>query len=109
MDGMFLLDVVLNFRTGFVDDASAKPSIVMSPRFIAARYLKSYFALDLVSSLPLDYMIMTLASVRADQASILKVLAWDLFRLSPAFLRRQLLHTQEGVNTQAHHVLHFFL
>lgn len=79
IDGLFLLDVVLNFRTGFVDDTSAKPSIVMSSRFIATRYLKSYFALDLVSSLPLDYIITTLVSVRADQASILKVLACRIF------------------------------
>ena len=77
---MFLLDVILNFRTGYVDDSSAKPVVELSPRLIARRYIRSYFTLDLLSSLPLDYIITALASVQYSQASILKVrsqgLAW---------------------------------
>ncbi|ESO06584.1 hypothetical protein HELRODRAFT_137008, partial [Helobdella robusta] len=58
-DTVFLLDLIINFRTGmciiadnFADD------IILEPRLIAKHYLKTWFFLDLISSIPLDYIIL---------------------------------------------------
>lgn len=50
VDCMWLLDIVLEFNTAFVAPSG---SLVVSRRRIAARYLKSWFLLDVVATLPL--------------------------------------------------------
>ena len=42
--------------TGVVTD-SVVEGVILEPREIARRYVTSWFALDLVSSLPVDYII----------------------------------------------------
>lgn len=49
LDTFFLVDLVMNFRTGFYDD---KSELVMEPYTCGANYLKSWFLLDFVSSIP---------------------------------------------------------
>ena len=56
-DAFFLFDIVVNFRTGvlrndFVDE------IILEPHLIARNYLKSWFIVDLLSSLPIDYLFL---------------------------------------------------
>ena len=43
--------------TGIIADNFAD-EIILDPKEIAKRYMKSWFALDLVSSIPLDYIIL---------------------------------------------------
>jgi hypothetical protein len=44
--------------------------VVLEPRLIAVRYLRTWFFLDLVSSLPLDYIIL----VFSPEASVTQLL-----------------------------------
>ena len=53
LDALFMVDVVLNFRTGYYD---ADGALVMGARPVAVNYLKSWFLLDFVSSAPLDLL-----------------------------------------------------
>lgn len=51
IDWLFMLDVVLNFRTGYNTQLGIE---VLDSRLVAIRYLKSWFALDVLSSVPVD-------------------------------------------------------
>jgi len=46
----FIVDILINFRTGFYDCRD----IIMEPKAVALHYLKGWFIVDLVSSLPLQ-------------------------------------------------------
>ncbi|EGZ21358.1 hypothetical protein PHYSODRAFT_491451 [Phytophthora sojae] len=52
-DAIYLLDVVLNFRTGYVEDTE----IVMDSRLVAKHYIQSWFFVDLIGSIPVEYII----------------------------------------------------
>ncbi|KAG7382193.1 hypothetical protein PHYBOEH_010600 [Phytophthora boehmeriae] len=54
-DVIYLLDVILNFRTGYVKDTD----VVMDSRLVAKRYMKSWFVIDLIGSIPFEYMVTT--------------------------------------------------
>lgn len=65
-DWFFVADLVLNFFTGVVvpgGDGTASSS----PAVIARHYLRSWFVVDLISSVPLDFFITTQASGCAGQ------------------------------------------
>ncbi|XP_031571692.1 potassium/sodium hyperpolarization-activated cyclic nucleotide-gated channel 2-like [Actinia tenebrosa] len=55
-DATFLLDILLNFRTGVLVHGSPN-KFILEPSSIAVRYVKTWFFLDLISSLPFDYMV----------------------------------------------------
>lgn len=55
-DTLFLVDLVLNFRTGIVKEDSTE--ILLDPKAIRQRYLKSWFLVDFVSSIPVDYIFL---------------------------------------------------
>ncbi|XP_058295185.1 potassium/sodium hyperpolarization-activated cyclic nucleotide-gated channel 3 isoform X2 [Hylobates moloch] len=55
-DTFFLLDLVLNFRTGIVVEEGAE--ILLAPRAIRTRYLRTWFVVDLISSIPVDYIFL---------------------------------------------------
>ena len=52
----FLVDVCLNFVTGYVDRKTGV--LVMSKRRIAQRYLRTYFILDIWCALPFDRLVL---------------------------------------------------
>ncbi|KAL3313593.1 hypothetical protein Ciccas_007803 [Cichlidogyrus casuarinus] len=54
-DTIFLLDIVVNFRTGIITNDYVD-EIILDPRQIANRYIHSWFFLDLISSVPIDYI-----------------------------------------------------
>ena len=54
IDLFFVLDIVLNFRTSYIDSTGAE---VFDPYMVARHYLSTWFALDVVSSIPLDLII----------------------------------------------------
>ncbi|CAG9467891.1 unnamed protein product [Pedinophyceae sp. YPF-701] len=55
MDLMFLFDIALNFNTGIIYESDQV--VVMDRRVIATSYVRSWFFLDLVSSVPLDLIL----------------------------------------------------
>ncbi|XP_058501571.1 potassium/sodium hyperpolarization-activated cyclic nucleotide-gated channel 1-like [Solea solea] len=55
-DTFFLIDLVLNFRTGIVKEDNTE--IVLDPQKIKIKYLKSWFVVDFISSIPVDYIFL---------------------------------------------------
>uniref|UniRef100_A0A8C6UVU1 Hyperpolarization activated cyclic nucleotide-gated potassium channel 4 n=1 Tax=Neogobius melanostomus TaxID=47308 RepID=A0A8C6UVU1_9GOBI len=55
-DTFFLMDLVLNFRTGIVKEDNTE--IILDPQLIKVKYLKSWFAVDFISSIPVDYIFL---------------------------------------------------
>uniref|UniRef100_A0A3Q1BV44 Cyclic nucleotide-binding domain-containing protein n=1 Tax=Amphiprion ocellaris TaxID=80972 RepID=A0A3Q1BV44_AMPOC len=55
-DTFFLMDLVLNFRTGIVFEDNTE--IILDPKKIKKKYLKSWFIVDFVSSIPVDYIFL---------------------------------------------------
>ncbi|XP_077598972.1 potassium/sodium hyperpolarization-activated cyclic nucleotide-gated channel 2 [Stigmatopora nigra] len=54
-DTLFLMDLVFNFRTGIQGEDS---HIVLDPKRIRVQYLRSWFLVDFVSSIPVDYIFL---------------------------------------------------
>ncbi|XP_064355197.1 potassium/sodium hyperpolarization-activated cyclic nucleotide-gated channel 3 [Dromaius novaehollandiae] len=55
-DTFFLADLVLNFRTGIVVEDNTE--IILDPHTIKMKYLKSWFLVDFISSIPVDYIFL---------------------------------------------------
>ncbi|PAA78447.1 hypothetical protein BOX15_Mlig019536g1 [Macrostomum lignano] len=58
-DTIFLSDIAVNFRTGVITNDFAE-EIILDPKMIAQHYMKSWFFLDLISSIPMDYIFLVL-------------------------------------------------
>ncbi|KAK3097787.1 hypothetical protein FSP39_013195 [Pinctada imbricata] len=56
-DTVFFLDILINFRTGVILNDFAD-EIILDPKLIAKHYIKSWFFLDFISSIPMDYIIL---------------------------------------------------
>ncbi|WOL13871.1 cyclic nucleotide-gated ion channel 17 [Canna indica] len=70
-DLFYILHIVIKFRTAYVAPSSrvfGRGELVMDPRKIARRYLKSDFVIDLAAALPLPQILIWLAikGTRAD-------------------------------------------
>ncbi|CAB1326638.1 unnamed protein product [Coregonus sp. 'balchen'] len=55
-DTFFLMDLVLNFRTGIIIEDNS--DIILDPKTIKWTYLKTWFIVDFVSSIPVDYIFL---------------------------------------------------
>lgn len=53
IDCMFLFDILLNFNTGFYH----KGELIMKREHIVRDYLKNWFLIDLVSSMPFTWVL----------------------------------------------------
>lgn len=53
-DIVFMVDIGINFRTGYV--SSKLDKLVLDPHSSAIHYLKTWFVIDLLSTLPIDYI-----------------------------------------------------
>ncbi|XP_053967140.1 uncharacterized protein LOC128868733 isoform X1 [Anastrepha ludens] len=62
-DTIFLIDIVVNFRTGIMQQDNAE-QVILDPKLIAKHYLKTWFFLDLISSIPLDYIFLIFNQVK---------------------------------------------
>ncbi|XP_077298437.1 potassium/sodium hyperpolarization-activated cyclic nucleotide-gated channel 2-like isoform X3 [Arctopsyche grandis] len=56
-DTIFLIDIVVNFRTGIMQQDNSE-QVILDPKLIAKHYLRTWFFLDLISSIPLDYIFL---------------------------------------------------
>ena len=54
MDLIFILDILLNFRTGYFDETL--DAVVYSPSKVANKYLRTWFCLDALSGIPFDLL-----------------------------------------------------
>jgi hypothetical protein len=80
VDLFFILDMGLNFFTGYFDEDDA---LEMRREKIAAQYLKSWFIIDLVSCLPIQYVLVFMDVEGPEAASHTKILkGLRLFRLA---------------------------
>lgn len=52
-DGFFMVDIILNFKTAYLEDTS----LVTDFRRISKKYLRKWFALDLITTIPLSTII----------------------------------------------------
>ena len=64
---MFIVDILINFRTTFINPSTDE--VVSAPRQVALHYLKSWFVVDFVAAIPLDYMVMSQVQNRVDSVS----------------------------------------
>ncbi|KAE8636374.1 hypothetical protein XENTR_v10002962 [Xenopus tropicalis] len=55
-DTVFLFDLFMNFRTGIVIEDNSE--IILDPKVIKMNYLKSWFVVDFISSIPVDYIFL---------------------------------------------------
>jgi hypothetical protein len=54
INSVFIVDIVLNFRTGYTEEDGVEE---LSWNKVGLRYLRTWFVLDFVSSVPIDYII----------------------------------------------------
>ncbi len=63
VDCVFLIDIILNFRTAyFIHDNRASQRLVSDGKAIALRYVRSWFFFDLAGSVPLDLILFLLST-----------------------------------------------
>uniref|UniRef100_A0A5K3ES66 Cyclic nucleotide-binding domain-containing protein n=1 Tax=Mesocestoides corti TaxID=53468 RepID=A0A5K3ES66_MESCO len=58
-DAVFIADIAVKFRTGIIANDYAD-EIILDPKEIARQYVRSWFLLDLISSIPMDYIFWVL-------------------------------------------------
>ncbi|XP_041758807.1 potassium/sodium hyperpolarization-activated cyclic nucleotide-gated channel 2-like [Coregonus clupeaformis] len=73
-DTCFLVDLVLNFRTGILE---GDDQIILDPKVIRMHYLKTWFVVDFISSIPMDYIFLIVDLEAQMEAS-------DVFRTARA-------------------------
>jgi potassium voltage-gated channel Eag-related subfamily H protein 2 len=54
VDIMFIVDIIINFRTTFVND---NDEVVSHPGKIAVHYFKGWFVIDLIAAVPFDLLL----------------------------------------------------
>ena len=57
VNGFFILDLLFNFHTGYVDPATRM--LVLDVRYTRLHYLRGWFGADLVATIPFDLMLDT--------------------------------------------------
>ena len=55
VDCMFFLDILINFRTTYLQSASDE--LVTDPVKLAIHYAKTWFTIDLLAAIPFDWII----------------------------------------------------
>ena len=56
LDIMFVADLIVSFQTAYLDDHDGL--LVVQPKKIAIHYFKTWFFIDFVSTVPIDYIVM---------------------------------------------------
>ncbi|XP_051520477.1 potassium/sodium hyperpolarization-activated cyclic nucleotide-gated channel 2-like isoform X1 [Myxocyprinus asiaticus] len=55
-DTLFLADLIINFRTGITEGDNSQ--IILDPKVIRRHYLRGWFLVDFISSIPVDYIFL---------------------------------------------------
>ena len=80
-DFFFIADICLNFRTGIVDPNNQE-EIILDRKIITRKYLRGWFFVDLLSSLPFDYAYFVASSSSAQQTLIKASRALRILKLA---------------------------
>ncbi|VDP71659.1 unnamed protein product [Schistosoma curassoni] len=64
VDVMFIIDILINFRTTYVNK---NDEVVSHPKRIAAHYIKGWFIIDLVAAIPFDLLFFRTAGDQVSQ------------------------------------------
>uniref|UniRef100_A0A3B5MRG6 Hyperpolarization activated cyclic nucleotide-gated potassium channel 3 n=1 Tax=Xiphophorus couchianus TaxID=32473 RepID=A0A3B5MRG6_9TELE len=112
-DTLFMVDLVLNFRTGIMKEDSTE--ILLDPRAIRQKYLKTWFLVDFVSSIPVDYIFLMVDSLDSEvyrTARALRIVRFtkilSLLRLLRLSRLIRYIHQWEEVTTNMTHYVFFF-
>jgi len=57
----------MNFHTGIIVE-TGESEVILDLQIIRSRYVRSWFAIDLISTLPIDYIVQVCAERCADGA-----------------------------------------
>jgi hypothetical protein len=71
IDILFFIDVFYNFRTAYVD---AQGNTISDGKKIAGNYLKTWFAIDLLASIPFEYVAVMLGIDVSERITLLAFL-----------------------------------
>ena len=71
------LNLNANFLPGYKESDDSE-KVIMEPKLIAVQYLKSWFWLDILSSIPVDYIFLILDSGILDSEEVRR-----LFKINP--------------------------
>lgn len=81
IDMIFVVDLVLNFRTKIVNDLTGEG--IEDPKLIAIKYIKKSFIVDLLSTIPFEYVLSYIFDIHystlVDNTSLLSML--KIFRI----------------------------
>lgn len=80
-DSIFIVDICLNFKTGIVDPNNQE-EVILDKRIITRKYLRGWFLIDLLSSLPFDYAYFIASSSSAQQTLIKASRALRILKLA---------------------------
>jgi len=89
----FILDIVINFRTGFI----ANQILVTTSREIALHYLKGWFTVDLVTTIPFQFILSARKSLSVHGGSATKIMRiMKVFRLVKLFRIFKIMRTMSA-------------
>ena len=80
-DTIFIIDICLNFKTGIVDPNN-QDEVILDKKIITRKYLRGWFVIDLLSSLPFDYAYFIASSSSAQQTLIKASRALRILKLA---------------------------
>lgn len=95
-DLFFVIDIFLNFRTGLVDPNN-KDEVILDPVIIRLTYLKGWFIIDLLSSLPFDYAYFIASSTSTEQTLLKASRALRILKLAKVLSLLRLLRVSRLV------------
>jgi hypothetical protein len=99
IDIFFFLDICLSFRTCFINDDSA---LVTDWKKIAIVYLKGWFLIDFVSTVPIDRLASLSSSADSDSLRVIKVVR--VLRLVRLIKLVKLLQIDEMLDTYENYI-----
>ncbi len=76
VDMAFLTDIIMGFRTAYLDDVSKNKGIdtvlITDWKLIAIRYMKGFFFFDIISSLPLELILLSVCETMGGAQKVLR-------------------------------------
>ncbi|KAF1795098.1 Cyclic nucleotide-binding-like [Phytophthora cactorum] len=79
IDGFFLVDILLNFRTAYFDD---ERKLIYDPCTLFWRYAKGWFLLDLISTVPIDELFQAAVGTSNQTVRLFPTKLLRLFRIA---------------------------
>lgn len=102
VDAMFVADVGATFNTAIVDMDHADGRYITNRSIIAAKYLKFWFWVDIVSSIPLDVIVESIVDHRYNTAALFQAIRiLRLAKLARLFKLKRLISNFEFLSSNS--------